>query len=225
VKRGQSFYAGDGLNKALVSPQAIEALLDKVKGVKPATNPVARPGEANLYATKAMIQIVQARLTELGYPLGSRNSKTGEFDGVVGTLTAAAIRAFRADNGLPEGEYIDADLVAALDTAKPRKLAPARENAPVEKVAEAAPEVAANWRTEVASKYGTVGLLVIAIVDWISGLFSAGQDAIQPMLTILNGFPSWVWLLLAAGVVGVLWWNHRRGRQAGVEAFRTGARL
>lgn len=31
VERGQSYYAGDGLNKALVSPDAVEAVLDRVK--------------------------------------------------------------------------------------------------------------------------------------------------------------------------------------------------
>lgn len=31
VKRGQSYYAGDGLNKALVAPDAVEAILDRVK--------------------------------------------------------------------------------------------------------------------------------------------------------------------------------------------------
>jgi muramidase (phage lysozyme) len=32
LKRGQSFYAGDGLNKALVSPEAVEAVLAGLKG-------------------------------------------------------------------------------------------------------------------------------------------------------------------------------------------------
>lgn len=31
VKRGQSYYAGDGLNKALVAPDVVEAVLDRVK--------------------------------------------------------------------------------------------------------------------------------------------------------------------------------------------------
>lgn len=31
VRRGQSYFAGDGLNKALVKPEAIEAVLDKVR--------------------------------------------------------------------------------------------------------------------------------------------------------------------------------------------------
>ena len=38
LERGQSYYAGDGLNKSLVKPATVEALLDKVKAVasKPA---------------------------------------------------------------------------------------------------------------------------------------------------------------------------------------------
>ncbi len=31
VKRGQSYYAGDGTNKALVAPEVVEAVLDRVK--------------------------------------------------------------------------------------------------------------------------------------------------------------------------------------------------
>ncbi len=31
VQRGQSYYAGDGLNKALVKPEKVEAVLDQVK--------------------------------------------------------------------------------------------------------------------------------------------------------------------------------------------------
>ncbi|WP_309086701.1 hypothetical protein [Chelativorans sp.] len=37
IARGQSYYAGDGLNKALVSPAAIEAILDRVKDAGGAT--------------------------------------------------------------------------------------------------------------------------------------------------------------------------------------------
>lgn len=43
LNRGQSYYAGDGLNKALVAPEKIEALLDKVKallGVLPLGTPI-----------------------------------------------------------------------------------------------------------------------------------------------------------------------------------------
>jgi len=47
VKRGQSYYAGDGLNKALVSPEAVEVLLDKVKAAAQAKPPpVSTPAPA-----------------------------------------------------------------------------------------------------------------------------------------------------------------------------------
>jgi muramidase (phage lysozyme) len=41
VTRGQSFYAGDGLNKSLVTPERVEALLDRAKAIasKPAQAP------------------------------------------------------------------------------------------------------------------------------------------------------------------------------------------
>lgn len=46
IGRGQSYYAGDGLNKALVSPEKFEAVLDRVKaagnGLSPAPSP--KPG-------------------------------------------------------------------------------------------------------------------------------------------------------------------------------------
>lgn len=41
LKRGQSYYAGDGLNKALVAPEKIEAILDRVKAA--ALRPVEGP--------------------------------------------------------------------------------------------------------------------------------------------------------------------------------------
>jgi muramidase (phage lysozyme) len=49
VKRGQSYYAGDGLNKALVAPARVEAVLDEAMRISkslpsaPATKPAASP--------------------------------------------------------------------------------------------------------------------------------------------------------------------------------------
>lgn len=43
LARGQSYYAGDGLNKALVKPETVEAVLDRVKA---AGNGVAVPASA-----------------------------------------------------------------------------------------------------------------------------------------------------------------------------------
>lgn len=51
VQRGQSYYAGDGLNKALVEPETIEAVLDKVRvaaGIVPAPDVPAPPPDRML---------------------------------------------------------------------------------------------------------------------------------------------------------------------------------
>lgn len=60
LDRGQSYYAGDGLNKALVAPEKIEALLDKVKalrGVPPLGTPIpgaVQPAPLNPSNPKAL---------------------------------------------------------------------------------------------------------------------------------------------------------------------------
>lgn len=48
VRRGQSYYAGDGLNKSLVAPEKVEAILDRVKTLAgmPAPAPEPEPDPA-----------------------------------------------------------------------------------------------------------------------------------------------------------------------------------
>jgi muramidase (phage lysozyme) len=43
VKRGQSYYAGDGLNKSLVTPEEVEDILDQVKAIAAAPVPADAP--------------------------------------------------------------------------------------------------------------------------------------------------------------------------------------
>lgn len=78
-------------------------------------------------AADPAVLAVQARLRELGY------YEVGDPDGGVnGTRrTEGAILAFRNDNGLPLIPGIDDDLIAALRTASPRPIAPARAEATV----------------------------------------------------------------------------------------------
>lgn len=52
LKRGQSYYAGDGLNKALVSPEKIEALLSRVRSTTAASPAPAEPVPAPKPAPK-----------------------------------------------------------------------------------------------------------------------------------------------------------------------------
>lgn len=48
VGRGQSYYAGDGLNKALVSPEKFEAVLDRVKAAGNGSTPALSPKPGTL---------------------------------------------------------------------------------------------------------------------------------------------------------------------------------
>ena len=85
LKRGQSYYAGDGLNKALVSPEKVESVLDQVKIAgrlavvkpKPAPEPVvvekpvvADPGELETPASKSKT-VWTWLLTAIGAPIAA----------------------------------------------------------------------------------------------------------------------------------------------------------
>jgi muramidase (phage lysozyme) len=65
VARGETYYAGDGLNKALVKPETVEAALDSLLGAKPtpiptAPLPDAKPGGINPIGVIAAIIILAA---------------------------------------------------------------------------------------------------------------------------------------------------------------------
>lgn len=213
VKRGQSFYAGDGLNKALVSPAAIEALLDRVKSGAPA----ATGASARIYTAKTIVEVVQRRLKELGYPVG-------DVDGKIGTLTREQLLAFRAENGLSAEPVIDDALLTALDSANPRELSPARENAAPELVREKVPEVRSNWLTKIGAWFVGIPAAIGAAADGVLGNLDVATGFIQPVKDMLWEVPGWVWLGLIAAVALALYLNARHGEQKGVEAFQTGER-
>ena len=62
----------------------------------------------------------QAMLSDKGYV------EVGQPDGLMGARTINAIRAFRAENGLPAGDGIDAKFTAALAASGPRQVSKAR---------------------------------------------------------------------------------------------------
>jgi len=72
VERGQSYYAGDGLNKSLISAEAVEAALTKAKGlagtapVPPARPAAESPSPAALAAMAALITALVAVAALLG---------------------------------------------------------------------------------------------------------------------------------------------------------------
>jgi muramidase (phage lysozyme) len=62
VKRGQTYYLGDKLNKQLVTPEMVETVLDRVKAVaaasvqpEPKTEPIQQPAPAPVIVEKQVI--------------------------------------------------------------------------------------------------------------------------------------------------------------------------
>lgn len=94
--------------------------------------PIPEPRPPAIYTDKPTVMTVQTRLKELGY------TEVGGIDGKIGTMTKAAILAFRSDNGLELVDHIDANLIESLARAKPRVIAPERKEAPPEVVREKA---------------------------------------------------------------------------------------
>ncbi len=110
VKRGQSYYAGDGINKALVAPEVVEAVLDRVKAVGNAVPAQPTPAPDPIIVEKPVV----ADPEELGTPpaksktvwtwalagIGSIVAAVGDFmgglDWRVQLFISAAIVAFAA---------------------------------------------------------------------------------------------------------------------------------
>nr|WP_223217940.1 MULTISPECIES: peptidoglycan-binding protein [Mesorhizobium] len=192
-------------------------------GASPVTPTAPDPAPVDLAAAvpavaKDTIARVQQQLKDLGY------TEVGGVDGKTGTMTATAIRAFRAENGLPPGDGIDDDLLLALQKAKPRVLAPARTDATPEVVRDKVPEVRTNWLTKVGAFFTGLVALVGSFFDGILGNLGAASGYIQPVKDAAGDLPGWVWMLAIAVVAGGLYLVARHGEAKGVEAFQTGAR-
>ena len=224
VQRGESYYAGDGINKSLDDAAAFESVLAEAlneRDRKPvpkelSTGPAAFPvkGAQN----DEVVAQVQRRLKELGY------SEIGNIDGDFGDLTEKAILIFRHDAGLPLSGAIDSNLIVALAKAKPREMPAGRAEATPKEVREVVPEAKANWWSKVAGFWSAIVGAVIAFFNWAIGSFADIRDFVQPMLDLLAGVPIWVYALAFSGGALWLYLNGRKGEAASVEAVQDGAR-
>lgn len=203
-----------------VVPWKLDAKPASAKKPAPAPSPVIEPKPApapSPVADKELIKRVQIGLELLKY-------QPGGADGIIGPLTAGAIRSFRADSGLPDGDFIDDALIAALATAKPREMVPARANATPAQVASVVPEV----RTNALAK---IGAAIVAIPGAIVSLglgsleyLGLAKSYIEPLQEAAGDVPGTVWVGLIALVAGGLYFWSKHGEKKGVEAFRTGDR-
>lgn len=164
------------------------------------------------------VQLVQEMLRNIGY------AEVGTPNGEIGPFTKTAILAFREENGLPTGTYIDDQLVAALVRSGPRKLPESRTNATPAEVREKAPEAKANFLSKVWAGIGGVVSAVLAIVNGVVEKLTDANDWLDPIKNLLSDVPTWAWALAGVGVAFVMYRIADRGEKAAIEAVKTGAR-
>ncbi len=232
VMRGQSYYAGDGVNKALVKPEAIEELLAEVKamGTEDAPKPAPRPAKPEAIEDEPQadrpegitdydtVFHVQTRLRELGY------SEVGNPDGKMGKLTRTAVLAFRNENDLPLSPEIDDEFLAALAQAKPRVLAVERVEATPTDVRNQVPEVKANWWSKIWAWVLGIPAFIGATADGIIGNIPGARETLRPFQEFAADVPKWVWFVAVGGLAFIILRNATKGEKKGIEAFQSGER-
>lgn len=221
IARGQSYYAGDGLNKSLVTPEEFEAVLDKARKQK--AGPEPREPIRDAFPEKGarndrIVAKVQADLRALGY------SEVGAVDGDFGPATEAAIMVFRRDNGLPLNGRIDNELLATLVKAKPRKISTERAEAPPAVVHGQAPEAKASWVSKISSAAMGWFSAIGAGLTWLIGNFSDARNAVKPIADFFGGIPIWAYASLIALGFFTVWWMSRKAEHKTIEAYQAGER-
>jgi len=167
------------------------------------TTEASRPG---LHPTgDPVLYDQQAMLSDKGYV------EVGQPDGLMGKRTVNAVRAFRADNGLPASDAIDAKFAAALAAAGPRQVSKARVEA-------SASDLRDKGNSQVAAldSFGLVGKVLFGggLLGGAesSGLLNKAQDTLQSaqdtlgtvttVFTTVIGIAQWCfahWWMFALG--------------------------
>lgn len=179
--------------------------------------PTSRPTNSEI-TNPVIIKEVQVLLKKLGY------NEVGGADGVIGTMTRAAILAFRADNNLPLATVIDDEFMEALKTAQPRQIAKERVLAPAKEVIEKVPEVKANWLSKIVSAVTAFFSSIVALVMGVFDQFDDAESYIEPVKTYAASVPGTVWLVIIALIALSIFVINRHGEKKGVEAFQSGER-
>lgn len=172
------------------------------------------------------IRHVQRRLKALGY------HEVGTIDGIAGSRTAAAIMAFRNDNGMPISPDIDDDLLAALASAPEREIAGPRKKA-------TAKYLRALGSTDIAaSDKGVHGGVVVTGLAGVAGAaktvkeiapqIESGSSAIRSVLEAAAPVAAFVQenaIVLLAVAGGFIVWQAIRLRRNRIRRHRSGEYL
>lgn len=172
-----------------------------------------------VYTDQENVSFVQQKLKSLGY------TEVGGTEGAMGAYTEGAIRAFRADNGLPPAAVIDDALLAALKTAKPREIAQARTDATAAVVTAKVPEARHNWFSKIGAGVlgggaGT-GVILNGVLDKVTDAKSYVNEFTD---YVGDTVPGWGWCLIILAAAGFIYWKSQQSENASVAAFQNGER-
>ena len=194
------------------------------KWVKIPDTPWTPDGESavDLYDGKVHEELkgIQTTLDEIGYP------EVGTIDGRWGTRTAAAVMAFRLDNGLQTTDpRIDAEFLTRLALKPQRPVAPARANATLDTLRkEDDVAVKQTDQTKLFGQITTAGGGVFGVKKVLDE-FGSSSDTVRQIIDTLNPAQTFItdnfWLILL-GVGGFVVWKSGILNRIRLEKHQTG---
>jgi hypothetical protein len=157
------------------------------------------------------------------------NYQVGEVDGRWGTLTRQAVLLFRQEHDLPAREDItDKDFLAALATATPRVLAPARTEATVADLRAKGSETVktadkVDWTGRIMAGAAGVGGVDAALdkAEKYSDYAARAKALIAPVSDIIHDN----FYLILAGLAGVVIFQALKQKRIAAEKYQTGENL
>ncbi len=171
------------------------------------------------YVDEATVKRVQNQLNDLGW------FEVGKIDGRMGYRTEGAILSFRNENGLPNVNYIDDELLEALKTANPRTVSMERATATAADLKQEGDETISTTDTQVklAGAGGLLSLFGAAdqqgwtdrakdVVDQVGVVRTFGDSLLDTLQWVAQKW--WLPVLMLCVYMGFKAWKIREKRVA-----------
>lgn len=162
---------------------------------------------------------VQKSLVAMGY------NEVGIINGAWGGGTKAGIAAFLNDRGrddLPvdmSQSVLDEIAHAQLEAFK-RPISEERATIKPKELAKYNPTMLSTLRTKAVAFWGMVTGGVSLAGNALTSYFTTAWQYIQPVRSAIDSVPVFVWIMLAIGLCGFLYWNSQRAEKDTTDAFQ-----
>jgi lysozyme len=182
--------------------------------------PFMRPDKTGGPHYDVAVKVVQQELKDMGY------YEVGTIDGYWGGKTAAGIKAFFVDRGITSVAEMGPTLEDAISDAKgdnfTRPIAKSRSEATPTDVATHVESVKLTLWQRLGAKI-TAGAAALGLTgSSLSSMFQTVKEKLEPIQDALGNIPPTVWMLIALGVAGAVWYFTDRAAKATTKDFNTG---